>query len=84
MCVGEQLSMYMHIKTLPLELAHLAMPLTGVTYLVSVCIDCSKLLHKRDKLNGQIIYFETGSTGGEQTLRMHLSVITQNSSIAVA
>lgn len=76
--------MQVHIKTQPLEIAHLVMPLRGVICLVSVCIGCSKLLHTRDKLNGQIIFFETGSTGGEHTLRVHLSVITQNSSIAVA
>lgn len=60
-----QSSMHIHNETSPSELAHLTMPLTVVPYLVSVCIKCTKLFHKRCKLNGQIISFATRGTGGE-------------------
>lgn len=55
----------------------------NITILVSRCIGCSKLLHKRDNLNERTVSFATKGMLVVKTLRMHLSVITQNSVKAV-
>lgn len=78
-----QMSMHMWVKISPLELAHLMMWLNIVSYLISMWIECCEVLHKRGSLNESIISFATGSTGGDNAVRMHLSVITWNKSIKV-